>query len=487
MLDQSRRPLYQHLYEHSQKQSVRYHIPGHSGGDLYDEAMWKGLARWDVTETYGMDDLHAPDSLIREAEELAASAFGAAKTWFLVNGTSGGLLAALHGLFQRGDAVVVQRNAHISIYNGLMLAGLRPQYIMPEILDQGSIAASITLEGLKEVLVANPDVKGVIVTNPSYYGHRADIRGIAKLCRAYDKLLVVDEAHGAHYFFHPSLKESSAIYQGADVAVQSAHKTLPALTMGSLLHLGHGADGRVDLQRLAYYISVFQTTSPSYLVMASLDYARHWMVRSGEAELEKAFVRKQRLCQRIRECGLVPMDEAWANGYITDPLKLTISVAHTGMTGQQWEEELAKRQIFMELVSKDHMLLMLGLGQPTETDERLLQAILEIIEFARVMQRQVCVPKLQLPVQEPIVAVALSDTVYGQCNQQIQAIPLTICAGRVTAEYIIPYPPGIPLICPGEVMTAEHIRFIEEAKRAGIHFQGLADRTVEMVQCYALD
>ena len=521
-LDQKQRPLYDYIRHHSECDTVRYHVPGHIGGKLFTDSNWQALGKWDVTETYDMDDLHSPRTIIKDAEQLAAAAFGAKRTYFLVNGTSGGLLAAIHGLFQTGDTVLVQRNAHKSVYNGLMLLGLSVRYIMPEMMNSGNIAGAITADILAKQLQTTANVKGVIITSPTFYGHAADIEQISDICKQYNVILLVDEAHGAHYPFHPILRARSAILQGADVVVNSIHKTLPAFTMGSMLHVSEAALDRIDTERLDYYVSLFQTTSPSYLIMSSLDYARHWMVHHGEQALQKAFARKQLLSEQLNKLGLTVLDSLWEkHEHATDPLKITLSVRATGMNGNEWEQELAKDQIYIELVSTDHLLLVLGLevqaGQIghsreivteqlamqsieiTKEDRRLLRSIGRIKALAdansdanndtsnarQTHSQQAAIQQVQIePIGNVQTVFPFSDISQEIRKCAMRQIPLEVCDGQVVAEFVVPYPPGIPILCPGERVSAEHIAYIKNAKAANIHFQGIADKQIQTLKCF---
>ena len=520
LLDQKQRPIYDYIKRHSECDTVRYHIPGHLGGEMFSDNNWQAIGKWDVTETYGMDDLHSPRTIIKNAEQLAADAFGAKRTYFLVNGTSGGLLAAIHGLFQTGDTVLVQRNAHKSVYNGLMLMGLSVQYIMPEIMNSGNIAGVVTAEVLAKQLQTIANVKGVILTSPTFYGHAADIKRISDLCRQYNVVLLVDEAHGAHYPFHPTLRTRSAILQGADVVVNSIHKTLPALTMASMLHVSEAAFNRIDNERLDYYVSLFQTTSPSYLIMSSLDYARYWMVHHGEQDLQKAFARKKQLIEHLNNLGLTVLDDLWEKaGYATDPLKITVSVQATGMNGSDWERELAQDQIYIELVSTDHLLLVLGLdaqaGQTgytreivteqlathsigvAEDDRRLLQSIERIkaladannggsnVKRAHIQRTFTQQAQTQTKLTENVQTVfPLSNISREMRERSMIQVSLDECEGQVVAEFVIPYPPGIPILCPGERVSSEHIAYIKSVKAANIHFQGLVDKQIQTLKCF---
>ncbi|OEH84320.1 hypothetical protein BHU72_10975 [Desulfuribacillus stibiiarsenatis] len=498
-------PLFDHLRSHSMSNAKRYHIPGHNGGSLYDIPFWRDLGRWDVTETYGMDDLHAPHSVIREAQELAARAFGSDTTHFLVNGTSSGILAAIHGLFDRNDTVLVQRNAHKSVYNGLALLGAQTQYIMPEIMNPGNIPGAVSPQTLAEALEKYPQAKGVILTSPTFYGTAADIRSIAELCKKSRVALIVDEAHGAHYGFHPHLQRKSAIYNGADIVIQSIHKTLPALTMGSMLHVCQSAKTKnINIEKLMYYLSVFQTTSPSYLVMASLDYARHWMSHKGQAALDHAYERKARFIDSLHEMGVCAWDRQWEkDGYGNDPLKLTISLGGTNRTGRLWEQILAEDQIFVELVGTDHVMLVLTFTDEISSDIRradsnivhpydlrLLQCLaknMKDLEGSYLQQRVNSGALETLPLDAlqqdviPEIAMPLAEAIT-KAYADASIVPLQQSVGRIAAEFIVPYPPGVPTLCPGERISASLIESLIKARQAGIRFQGAADSSLNTIK-----
>lgn len=491
-LDQSVRPIYDHLVKHKEKTSARYHIPGHIGGSLFADAepFWPEMGAWDGTESYGMDDLHSPEYIIRDAENLLAQAFQGddyGASYIMINGSSSGLLAAINGLFAPDDEVIIQRNAHKSIYNAAMVRGLAVSYIHPDQGNFDEIAGVVSPAKVQAMLAVRPEAKGLVITSPTFYGRHAEIRKIADICQARGVLLIVDEAHGAHFPFHEKLVGHTAIRQGADVVINSIHKTLPALTMGSALHVSKRALGIIDLENLNFYRSLFQTTSPSYLVMASIDYARHWAVHKGQEALDRAFVRKERLLESLVKYqgqGLVVLDDKLG---VDDPLKLTLSVQATGLSGKEWERRLAQYHVYVELVGAGHLLLILGMqnSEDNRVDDQLLRAIDEILvscPASESCQQTISVWNQELYQSEQVIP--LSQVRQVMHREEIEHVDLADCLGRVVADFIIPYPPGIPLLAPGERMTADQLAYIQEGKALGLHFHGPADKSLATIRCF---
>uniref|UniRef100_UPI000A528DA5 aminotransferase class I/II-fold pyridoxal phosphate-dependent enzyme n=1 Tax=Paenibacillus dakarensis TaxID=1527293 RepID=UPI000A528DA5 len=283
-------PLVEALLAYRNHAAKSFHVPGHKNGKAYDgieEArILHDVMKIDVTEISGTDDLHHPEGVIREAQELAADCFGAEESFFLVGGsTSGNLAMVLTVCQQPGDILLLQRNVHKSVLNGLMLAGARAVFLEPEIDKDSGLAVTPSVETIKAAIAAYPDARGVLLTSPNYYGMSCDLKPIAELCHAYHIPLLVDEAHGAHFGMHPDLPEG-ALSSGADVAVQSTHKMLAAMTMGAMLHVqGPFINRGLLRQRLA----MVQSSSPSYPVMASLDLARRMLHAQGASAFTAGF------------------------------------------------------------------------------------------------------------------------------------------------------------------------------------------------------
>lgn len=284
-MDQNKLPLFEALLAHHQKNSSSFHVPGHKNGVLMPEAakLWyRSLLPLDVTELSGLDDLHHPSGVIKEAEQLTADLYRSERCFFLVGGSTAGNLAMILATCEEGDTVLVQRNSHKSILNGLRLAKVQPIFLQPKFDREAQIATCLDEDDVIENIKKFSDAKAIIITNPNYYGFTVSLKNIVTEAHKYDIAVLVDEAHGAHFGHQSSLLPKSALEDGADVVVQSAHKTLPAMTMSSYLHFNSKL---VDIEKLAYYLQVLQSSSPSYPLMASLDLARYFLATLTEEQL----------------------------------------------------------------------------------------------------------------------------------------------------------------------------------------------------------
>ncbi|MCK9905412.1 aminotransferase class I/II-fold pyridoxal phosphate-dependent enzyme, partial [Frankia sp. Cpl3] len=274
---QRKAPLFEALERHAEKKPHPFHIPGHKMGNSFDRAgkdVYRNILPLDMTEISGLDDLHQPEDVIAEAQSLAAEAFWAEQTKFLIGGSTVGNMALIMTVCKPGDKILVQRNCHKSVYNGAILARANPVFIVPAVDLATGVAAGFRREDVERALQAHPEAKAVFLTNPTYYGMGIDLAKMAAVIHRHDIPLLVDEAHGAHFGFHPALP-GSAMQAGADAAVQSTHKMGTSLTMSSMLHI---QGPRIDRDKLFRVLAMIQSSSPSYPLMASLDLARRYMV-----------------------------------------------------------------------------------------------------------------------------------------------------------------------------------------------------------------
>ena len=334
----NRMPLVEKLINHTEKGPVSFHVPGHKGSSAIMGAgarLWERALQYDLTELPGLDNLHCPAGVIRDAQRLAAEAYGADHTYFLVNGSTAGVLASMLAATRPGDTVIVDRGCHSSVYNGLVLGRLNPVYIRRQVDPATGIPLSADAAEVERAFEKTRRAKAVVITNPTYYGICSDIRTIAATAHKNGALLIVDEAHGAHLRFWSGLPDSS-LDTGADLVVQSAHKTLPAMTQGSWLHVKGGG---VDKERLERMLGMLQTTSPSYVIMASLDNARHAMQKEGAGYLEEVlgYAEYARLEINGMGKGFLPGREYFrAKGCRDfDGTKLIINCTGAGLTGQR--------------------------------------------------------------------------------------------------------------------------------------------------------
>ncbi|WP_338782106.1 aminotransferase class I/II-fold pyridoxal phosphate-dependent enzyme [Metabacillus sp. FJAT-52054] len=467
-------PLFSSLLKHQEKNPVSFHVPGHKNGLLLPEEtsrFFKNVMKLDVTELSGLDDLHDPHGVIDEAQSLAASFYGAEKTFFLVNGSTSGNLAMILSCCREGDTVLVQRNSHKSIMNALELAKADPVFISPKIDEALHVPSYVEEDRIAEAIEAYPHAKALIITNPNYYGVTADLTRIVRLAHSYSIPVLVDEAHGAHYGIGAPFPES-ALKAGADAVVQSAHKTLPAMTMGSFLHVNSRL---VSFRRVAKLLSMLQTSSPSYPIMASLDLARAFAQeikdsgRAGELALEASKIKEY--FNSIEGIKAIGTEDPNA---IQDPIKLAI-VSETGLSGFDLQERFERHGIYGELADERNFLLIAGLGKSSFRHPGLEK------EFSSMTNPA----KTKLPITFPSLPASKLSLTYGEMEQTAkEEVHLHEADGRVMAEAVIPYPPGIPLLLAGERISEQHIEWILQMKDRGARFQGRQNRNFNTVAVY---
>jgi arginine/lysine/ornithine decarboxylase len=465
-MDQRKTPLFDALVNHKKLNAFSYHVPGHKGGVVFGEKgedIYKSLLSIDATELAGLDDLHEPEGPILQAQELLADLYKAQESHFLVNGSTVGNLAMILSVCKDGDQVLVQRNCHKSILNGLILANVKPVFLNP-LVDKGwGIAVGLDSELVEQALMLYPNIKAVILTHPNYYGMATDLTDIIKAAHQRKIPVLVDEAHGAHWVIGAPFPKSS-LESGADIVVHSAHKTLPAMTMGSYLHINSSL---VSSEMVKFYLQMLQSSSPSYPIMASLDLARAYLDSFTEAD-------KNILAERIgffinglsNIQGITVMKQEPA---MLDLLKVTIRAE--GSTGYQLQKLLEKHGILTELADTKNVLLILPLLKSSnvypfaETVKTVRQAI-EDIPFP--INR----PELNWE-DDPVNSISTLEYDYSEMKgKETKFVTISKGIGLVAAETIIPYPPGIPLIMAGEEITDKKSHLLRELLEKGSRFHG---------------
>ena len=437
-------PVVDMLEAYAQTDLVRFHMPGHKGTLAFPAA-------WDVTEVWGTDDLHAPEGAIWEAQVLAAQAFGAARTWFLVNGSSCGVMAMLLAL-PKDRPVLVARDCHKAALHGLVLSGLRPVWILP-----GDLTAPQVLEKMLKTHKAS----ALLMTRPDYYGRCSDIAAIAQRVHAQGARLLVDEAHGAHFAFSPLLPVSAAAY--ADAWVQSAHKTLPALTQSAYLHVSEY--GRAFQEQLAQACVMLQSSSPSYMLMAGLDYARAHMQAQG-ADALAALVAA---CKTFE----AHTPGAWASDGVTrDPTRLVVE------TGDGWACERWLRGQGIQVEMADHRRVV---AIATVCDPLAHIALLSkrMAQWQAMQQRAYDTAQENALACPPIPEAQMTPREAAFASHR--RVPLAAAAGRVCAVALGCYPPGIPAVMPGERIPKETVEQLTTAQAQSARLFGVRDGLVEIV------
>lgn len=466
-MKQSQTPLFDALKEFDLQDKLSFHVPGHKNGHILQEKgkfLYQSLLTIDATELTGLDDLHAPDGPILEAESLLAHLYNVKKSYFLVNGSTVGNLAMILAVCEEGDTVLVGRNCHKSILHGLMLANAKPIFLTPSYYEEWGIAGGVDAKTISEALTLYPETKAIILTYPNYYGLANDLTETITLAHKRNILVLVDEAHGAHFTLGAPFPKS-AIELGADIIVQSAHKTLPAMTMGSYLHINSTL---VKKERIEFYLQMLQSSSPSYPIMGSLDLARAYLAsytkEDVESLLQKIHQFKQSLSS-IKEIDVLdPPTNVWK-----DPLKITIR-SKTGLSGYELQSTLEEKGIYTELADTQNVLFVLPLLKKDEFYP--FEKTVELIKTAVKDKHRNPTPATSISWTETssITPLAMS---YAKMKQAKSAeISFQEAIGKISGEMVIPYPPGIPLIMLGEIITEEKVSNLEKLITLNARFHG---------------
>jgi arginine decarboxylase len=483
----TRAPLLEALANYLEDGVVRFHMPGHKGGRNLDPLVRRLVGEQafalDITGVEGMDDLHQPQGVLAQAQDLLAEAFGADYSYFLINGTSCGVQALLLTLCNPGDKIIVPRNMHKSMIAGVIFSGAYPLFVAPEVDAARGIALGVTPERIRKMLQRHPDAKGVLLINPTYYGTTSDLQGIKSAMVPFGVPLVLDEAHGPHFYFHPGFP-TPGLAAGAAAAAQGMHKLLGGLTQSSVLHVKGES---LDRQRLESSLRLLQSTSASYLLLASLDGARRQMVLNGRMLLDETLSRARWAREEINKIpGLscFGRERAGTPGCADlDETKLTVTVKDLGLTGQQVELILRYQyNLQVELSDLYNILLMVTIGTTDSDLEKLLFALREIAaryrEFAKNCE---LLRRAEDLLEEPMIPelVLLPREAF---FRSARVVNLPAAVGKISAEVVTAYPPGIPIVCPGERLTSDIIDYLTLIKEAGLRISGPRDATLETIR-----
>ncbi|GGP11508.1 aminotransferase class I/II-fold pyridoxal phosphate-dependent enzyme [Oceanobacillus neutriphilus] len=458
-MDQQCTPLAEHLQAFAKSNPVSFHVPGHKHGQIFSPAYkadFQPMLRWDVTEITEMDDLHAPTGVIAEAEKLAADFFKTEHTFFLVGGSTAGNLAMILATCKQGEKILVQRNCHKSVMNGLELAGAKPVFLAPEWDDDVKRYTSPSYETVESAIEQHPDAQALVLTYPDYFGQTYNLKKMIDKAHQYNIPVLVDEAHGVHFALGDPFP-ASAIQLGADAVVHSAHKMAPAMTMASYLHI---VTQRVDQSRIAHYLQVIQSSSPSYILMASLDIARHFLATYSKEErikMIKSVEYVKTLFVSFPFWEFVPSD---------DPLKLTFHVKHSFST-KSVVNSLEKAGIFPELATEEQILFVHGLASFEQIE--MLEKRLKTIEHP--LKKSVNRATIERINLFPDKIQELDLSYQEMNNYTTYLIPMKESIGEIAAEAIIPYPPGIPILLKGERIKQAHIAHLEKLVEQGVRIQ----------------
>ncbi len=476
-LDQNRAPLYEAMREHRANRVVQFDVPGHKGGrgnEVLTEFLGKDCLKNDVNSMKPLDNLCHPISVIKEAQELAADAFGADNSFFIVNGATGAVQAMIMSSCKAGDKIILPRNVHRSAINALVVCGAIPVYVNPGVNKKLGIPLGMTVEAVEQAIKDNPDAKAVLVNNPTYYGICSDLKRIVETAHKYGLLALCDEAHGTHFYFGEDLPPSG-MSCGADMAAVSVHKTGGSLTQSAILLTAK----TVNADYVRQVINLTQTTSASYLLMVSLDLARQNLALHGKEFYAKTAEFAEYARKEINKTGgYYAFGEELCNNadfYSFDKTKLSVHTRAMGLAGIEVYDLLRDEYgIQIEFGDIGNILAIITGGDSKLEIERLLGALSEIKRLysrspAGLFDHEYINPIVEMPPQKAFYS-------------EQRSLPLEEASGKICAEFVMCYPPGIPILAPGERITDDILNYIRFAKEKGCNLTGCRDMKVERLE-----
>ena len=475
--------LYRALEIYSQEDYYPFHMPGHKRNP--DTVNTDLPFDRDITEIEGFDNLHHPEGILKKAQETAANVYGTKECYYSVNGSTAALLAAVSAAVPRKGQILVARNCHKAVYHALYLRNLIPTYVYPQMDPKWWINGGISPDKVERALAENPEIKAVLLTSPTYDGVVSDIEKIAEIVHRYEIPLIVDEAHGAHFHFS-NYFPTSAAELGADLVIQSFHKTLPSMTQTAVLH---NCSDRVDSRLIRRFMGIYQSSSPSYILMASMDACMEKMSSDGN-EMFREFTKiLEKTRRRLSECKyirLVSPEIGTAGVFDYDRSKLLFSTRYASMTGSELAQILLEKyHIQVEMETEHYVLALAAVGDSEEGFERLCQAIEEVDQEEaqkKKEKREAEEPKARRTAYTSL-SQFMSITEAMESESEIRKLEESV--GRISAEFGYLYPPGIPLIVPGEQITGQFIRNMRIYMEEGLYLQGLEDYTNETIRVVA--
>jgi arginine decarboxylase len=451
--------LYEKLLKIKEEDLRSFHVPGHKHNKEIFSSIeaFDNILNMDITEFEGSDDLHHPEGAILESQKFAANLYQAETSFFLVNGSTCGIYAMMMAATVPGDTLLIQRDCHKAVFQGLFLGHIQGEYIQAKMDDDLNIPLGLTLEGVKASIDANPQAKGIVLTYPNYYGIACDLKAIVEYAHAQSMLVLVDAAHGAHLFLNESLP-ACALACGADLVVQSSHKTLPAMTQTSLLHLNSKA---VDEEKLKRMLRLHQSSSPSYVLMGMLDAALTYVYKNGVKKMESLLRSIDQLKKEHPETFLSKED--LPKGFYLDPTKLVYKGIKTKKCPRDLEIKLRRSGIQMEFSNENVGVFVTSIMNCADDFQDLSKkmAILNIKCYSGEENKS---HNIEFP-----IVMTLWDAYYAPSKR----ILFKEALNHISKEYLIPYPPGVPLLLPGEKISSSLIEYIEALNEAKITINGL--------------
>ncbi len=468
--ERSREFLDTKLEAYAKSDYYPFHMPGHKRNPL----KMPNPYTIDITEIDGFDNLHAPAGILKEAGERAARLYGAKKSYYLINGSTCGILAAVSAAVKPHGTLLMARNVHKSVYHAAYLRGLTTEYLNPCMSEFG-IFGAIDPEEVRKKLEQNPNINAVILTSPTYEGIVSDIAKIAEIVHEYQIPLIVDEAHGAHFGFHEAFPQT-AVRSGVDAVIQSMHKVLPSLTQTALLHLN---SEYISLKSIEKYLDIYETSSPSYVLMAGMEKCIRLLNEEGEKLFDRYAVRLKDFYQKAEEFSHIHImnekDFSAEEIYGLDISKIVISVKNTDMTGSRlYELLLHKYHLQMEMVSGFYVLAMTSIMDTGEGFERLFNALKEIDSMICAKDAESSSDTLAF-VREFYTPREKRLELFEAMELPVKSVPFDKAAGEISGSYVYLYPPGIPVLLPGEVIDEACIKNIRKSLKLRLNLQGIAD------------
>lgn len=483
--------LYESLKAYADSDFYPFHMPGHKRNP--ESGRLAGFYGMDITEIDGFDNLHQPESLIKDAQKRAAALYHSEETYFLVNGSTAGILSAISAISSKADKLIIARSCHKAVYHAAFLNRLTLYYLYSEMITDYDIAGPVQPKQLKKLIEdilseegtteqsASELIAGVVITSPTYDGIISDVGEFARIAHAYGIPLIIDQAHGAHFGMHPAYPPN-AVAEGADMVIHSVHKTMSAPTQTALIHRnGNLTDGEL----LRRYLRIYQSSSPSYLLMAGIDEAVRLAAKEGEERLDRLLKRRQKLLCGLQGCRYIRVCPD------TEPGKLIISVKGTSMTGRMLYDILREKyHLQMEMASGSYVLAILTMMDNQSGFQRLLKALLEIdetlVENQQVSRIMMCDTVKAVDMEQNLPDLHLRPKVILGVREAYLApyeeVEVLEAEGRIAAEFVNLYPPGIPLLVPGEAVSNKIIEMIKTYQKNGYTVHGISNSKIKAVK-----